>query len=49
MSHREMASLWRHAPLGHIYFDDRKPYFKIFEKRFKEFGGFTPELSKSIG
>jgi hypothetical protein len=49
MSQESMASLWRHAPSGHPYFDSSKPYFKIFEKRFKELGGFTPAISKSIG
>lgn len=49
MSQEEMAKLWRFAPPGHPYFDTAKPYFEIFEKRFKELGGFTPEISKSIG
>jgi len=49
MSQMEMASLWRHAPSGHPYFDTSKPFFKVFDKRFKELGGFTPEISKAIG
>lgn len=50
MTHREMASLWRFAPSGHPYFDKTKPYWKVFKKRFfDELGGFTPEISKSIG
>lgn len=49
MSHIEMASLWRNAPSGHPYFDRTKPFFEIFEKRFKELGGFTPEISKEMG
>ena len=49
MTQIEMAALWRHAPSGHKYFDDRQPYFKIFDKRFKKLGGFTPEVSKSVG
>lgn len=48
MSRMDMASLWRYAPSGHPYFDTTKPYFKIFEKRFEELGGFSPEISKSI-
>ena len=49
MTQEEMASLWRFAPSGHKYFDSSRPYFVIFEKRFKEFGGFTPAISNSIG
>jgi len=49
MSQTEMASLWRFAPSGHPYFDTTKPYFKVFDKRFEELGGFTPATSKSIG
>lgn len=49
MSHEEMARLWRFAPSGSIYFDRTKPFYKIFEKRFKELGGMTPEISKKIG
>jgi len=48
MSQRQMASLWRYAPSGHPYFDRTKPFFEVFEKRFNELGGFTPEISKSI-
>ena len=49
MSHVGMARLWRFAPSEHPYFDSSMPYFKIFNKRFKELGGFTPEISKAIG
>ena len=49
MSQFEMCQLWRFAPSGHPYFDSTKPYFPIFRKRFDEFGGFTPEISKAIG
>lgn len=49
MDQEEMAWLWRFAPSGHPYFDDRKPFFQIFRKRFKDLGGFTPEISKRIG
>jgi len=48
MSQIDMAILWRHAPSGHVYFDSTLPLFKYFDKRFKELGGFTPEISKSI-
>jgi len=49
MSQYEMASLWRFAPSGHPYFDKTKPFFKVFDKRFKQLGGFTPTISKSLG
>jgi len=49
MTQREMASLRRFAPSGHPYFDKRKAFWKVFEKRFKELGGMTPAISKSIG
>jgi hypothetical protein len=48
MSQKDMASLWRYAPSGHPYFDKRKPFFEVFDKRFTELGRFTPEISKSI-
>ena len=49
MTHEQMARLWRFASPGHIYFDKTKPFWVIFEKRFKLLGGFTPAISKSIG
>lgn len=49
LSHYEMCRLSRFAPVGHKYFDKSKPYWKYFEKRFKELGGFTPEISKRLG
>lgn len=49
MSQFEMASLWRFAPVGHLYFDRTKPYFKVFEERFKKLGGFIPKISKALG
>ena len=49
MDQKSMASLWRFAPVGHPYFDKTKPYFKVFEDRFKSLGGFTPTISKSLG
>ncbi len=49
MSQMEMASMWRQAPSGHPYFDNSKPYYKIFKKRFDSLGGFTPAISKAIG
>ena len=50
MSHYDMCSLWRSAPAGHLYFDNREPYYEVFRKRlFEHFGGFTSEISKAIG
>lgn len=49
MSQREMARLWRFAPTGHPVFRGDLPLSNYFDKRFKELGGFTPEISKSIG
>lgn len=49
MPHVEMARLWRFAPSGHEYFDKTLPFFEVFDKRFKELGGFTPTISKSLG
>jgi hypothetical protein len=47
MTQLQMASLWRHAPSGHTYFQgETGDYFK---KKFAEKGGFTPEISKKIG
>ena len=49
MSQTAMASMWRHAPSGHPYFDKTKPFFKVFDERLKKLGGFTPAISKAIG
>ncbi len=49
MSHKEMADIWRNASVGHPFFDVTLPYYKVFEKRFRELGGMTTELSKEIG
>jgi len=49
MSQWSMAHLWRFAPAGHPYFDITLPYAEVFENRFKELGGMTPEISKDLG
>ena len=49
LTHYEMCRLVRFAPFGHKYFDKSKSYFKLFQKRSKELGGFTPEISKRLG
>ena len=48
LSHIEMCRLWRFAPAGHIYFNVNLPLFKHFNKRYKKFGGMTPEISKRL-
>ncbi len=49
MSQIEMARLWRFGSRDNKYFDSTGPYAEIFQKRFTELGGFTPEISKQIG
>jgi len=49
MSHVEMARLWRFAPAGHPVFRMELPIYEHFEKRYKQMGGMTPEISKQIG
>lgn len=47
MSHYEICNLWRFAPTGHpLMQDDAGQYLA---QRLKELGGFTPEISKSLG
>lgn len=47
MSQYEMARLWRFAPTGHPLLEgDTGQYFA---KVFKEKGGMTPGISKSLG
>jgi len=49
MSRLEMCRLWRFAPAGHPYFNSQLPFYEVFEKRFKELGGFNPAISKELG
>lgn len=49
LDHEQMAYLWRFSKAGHPYFRSDLPLFELFNKRFKEFGGWTPEISKKIG
>jgi hypothetical protein len=49
MTQEEMASAWRFTPAGHILFRRDLPLSEYFQKKFKELGGFTPEISKKIG
>lgn len=47
MSREEMARLWRFAPAGDPLF--QAEVGKYFEQRFKKLGGFSPQISKSLG
>ena len=49
LTHYEMAYLHRFAPAGHKYFVTGTPLQQAFEKRYLEFGGMTPEISKRLG
>jgi hypothetical protein len=49
MDREAMCRLWRFAPPGHPYFVTGTEVYEHFDKRFKELGGFSPEISKKIG
>lgn len=49
MTRVEMAYFRRFAPSGHPIFRDDLPLYKLFEARFAELGGISPEISKEIG
>jgi len=49
LTHVQMATLWRFAPIGHPYFDQTQELYSVFKKRFECFGGMTVEVSKTIG
>ena len=47
MSHYELCSIWRFASSGNpLIMGETGKYFQ--ERLFKHFGGFTPEISKSL-
>jgi|GEM_PF-1220278 len=48
MSRVEMARLKRFAPVGHPVFREGTELPDYFERRFKELGGMSPEISKQI-
>lgn len=48
MSHAELAHAWRFAPSPSPYLRGEAGR-RLGERLFKEFGGFTPEISKQIG
>ena len=48
MSHYDMCSTWRFSQIGNwMVTGECGEYF--FERLFRHFGGFTPEISKSLG
>ncbi len=47
MGREDMACFHRFAPAGSVYFAGEAG--RYFDKRFKELGGFSPEISKRIG
>lgn len=48
MDHYEMCRVWRFAGAGNpLLMGETGKYFK--ERLFKHFGGFTPQISKSLG
>lgn len=51
MDHYSMCSMWRFGESGrNIYLRNDLPTGEAFKKRlFEHFGGFTPEISKSLG
>jgi hypothetical protein len=49
MNHREIGAFMRFAPSGHPYTNCSLPYWDLINARFKELGGWTPALSKSLG
>ena len=49
MDQESMARRWRFSPSGDFIFRNDLPFYERFRKRFFDFGGFTPEISKKIG
>ena len=48
LSHTEICRAWRFHTLSDEYFQGEKGEY-LKDRLFKHFGGFTPEISKSIG
>jgi hypothetical protein len=46
MSQEEMCRLWRFAPTGYRLFIGELGFY--FEKKLREKGGFTPEISRKL-
>jgi hypothetical protein len=49
MEHEDMCRMWRFSPVGNPIFRTDLPFYDRFKKRFDEFGGFNPTISKRIG
>ncbi len=49
MSRLEACHIWRFAKTGHPYLVTGTILGDTFVKRFKELGGFSPEISKQLG
>ena len=47
MTRLEMCQLWRFAAIGHPLLQDEAGTY--FATRLRELGGFSPEISKSLG
>lgn len=47
MSQYDLCAAWRFHPSGSPYFQGEVG--KHFQEKMKEKGGFTPEISKSLG
>jgi hypothetical protein len=47
LNQEQMCYAWRFSSIGHPYFQPELSEY--FCARFKELGGFTPEISKKIG
>jgi hypothetical protein len=48
MSHYEMCRVWRFSETGNVMLQgEAGDYF--YYRLFKHYGGFTPEISKSLG
>lgn len=46
-SHEQLCRWWRFLPIGS--YPEGKAGDRLKERLFKEYGGFTPEISKSLG
>jgi len=49
MTHTQMANHYRNAPLGTPEFMRDTPECKAFNKRWEDFGGWNPVVSKQVG
>ena len=48
MSRWQIADMIRYEPSGHAFFRSDFPLYDILMARFKEMGGWSPDLSKAI-